>query len=59
LPGRRNSSLDGIRASPITGEVGIEMEMEEADVVATVLPRQRDRKAHQYIRPGIPSKKGC
>src|SRR6266516_3645402 len=38
-------------------EVGIEMEMEEADVVATVLPRTRDRKAHQYIRPGIPSKK--
>jgi hypothetical protein len=38
-------------------EVGIELEMEEADLVATVTPMTRDRKAHQYIRPGIPSKK--
>ena len=38
-------------------EVGIELEMEEADLVATVLPRTRERKANQYIRPGIPSKK--
>jgi ABC-type transport system substrate-binding protein len=38
-------------------EVGIELEMEEADVVATVLPVSRDRKANWYIRPGIPSKK--
>ena len=35
----------------------IELEMEEADVVATVLPVSRDRKANWYIRPGIPSKK--
>jgi ABC-type transport system substrate-binding protein len=38
-------------------EVGIELEMEEADLVATVLPKTRERRAHQYIRPGIPSKK--
>jgi ABC-type transport system substrate-binding protein len=38
-------------------EVGIELELEEADLVATVLPRVRKREAHQYIRPGIPSKK--
>jgi peptide/nickel transport system substrate-binding protein len=38
-------------------EVGIELEMEEADLVATVLPKVRKREAHQYIRPGIPSKK--
>src|SRR5215471_18709827 len=38
-------------------EVGIDLEMEEADVVATVLPVSRDRKANGYIRPGIPSKK--
>jgi ABC-type transport system substrate-binding protein len=38
-------------------EVGIELEPEEADVVATVLPRSRDRKANWYLRPTIPSKK--
>ena len=38
-------------------EVGIELELEEADLVATVLPKTRKREAHQYIRPGIPSKK--
>jgi ABC-type transport system substrate-binding protein len=38
-------------------EVGIEIEPEEADVVATVLPKQRDRKANWYLRPTIPSKK--
>jgi peptide/nickel transport system substrate-binding protein len=38
-------------------EVGIELEMEEADLVATVLPRVRERKANWYLRPGIPSKK--
>jgi peptide/nickel transport system substrate-binding protein len=38
-------------------EVGIELELEEADVVATVLPRTRDRKANWYLRAGPPSKK--
>src|SRR6516162_419974 len=38
-------------------EVGIELEFEEADLVATVLPKTRKRENHQYIRPGVPSKK--
>ena len=38
-------------------EVGIELEFEEADLVATVMPRTRERKANWYIRPGVPSKK--
>jgi ABC-type transport system substrate-binding protein len=38
-------------------EVGIELELEEADLVATVQPRVRERKANWYMRPGIPSKK--
>jgi peptide/nickel transport system substrate-binding protein len=38
-------------------EVGIELELEEADVVAVVLPRTRDRKANWYLRATIPSKK--
>ena len=38
-------------------DVGIELEPEEADVVATVLPRTRDRKANWYLRAGVPSKK--
>src|SRR5262245_5679738 len=38
-------------------EVGIELEMEEADLVATVTPKVRERKANWYLRPGIPSKK--
>jgi len=38
-------------------EVGIEMELEEADLVAAVAPKVRERKANWYIRPGIPSKK--
>lgn len=38
-------------------EVGIELELEEADVVAVVLPRTRDRKANRYLRATIPSKK--
>jgi len=38
-------------------EVGIELEFEEADLVATVLPKTRERKANWYIRPGVPSKK--
>jgi ABC-type transport system substrate-binding protein len=38
-------------------EVGIELELEEADVVATIGPKQRDRKSHGYLRAGPPSKK--
>jgi peptide/nickel transport system substrate-binding protein len=38
-------------------EVGIELELEETDVVATVLPKTRDRKANWYLRAGPPSKK--
>jgi ABC-type transport system substrate-binding protein len=38
-------------------EIGIELELEEADVVATVLPRNRDRKANWYLGIGPPSKK--
>jgi ABC-type transport system substrate-binding protein len=38
-------------------EIGIELELEEADVVATVRPRQRDRKAGGYLWVGPPSKK--
>jgi peptide/nickel transport system substrate-binding protein len=38
-------------------EVGIELELEEADLVATVTPKVRERKANWYLRPGIPSKK--
>jgi len=38
-------------------EVGIDLELEETDVVATVLPRTRERKANWYLRATIPSKK--
>jgi ABC-type transport system substrate-binding protein len=38
-------------------DVGIELELEEADVVATVQPRTRDRKANWYLGIGPPSKK--
>src|SRR5256712_7246730 len=38
-------------------EVGIELEFEDADLVATVLPKTRQRQANWYIRPGVPSKK--
>jgi ABC-type transport system substrate-binding protein len=38
-------------------EVGIELELEETDLVATVLPRTRERKANWYLRAGPPSKK--
>jgi hypothetical protein len=38
-------------------EVGIELELEEADLVATVVPKVRERRANWYLRPGIPSKK--
>jgi ABC-type transport system substrate-binding protein len=38
-------------------EVGINLELEEADLVATIQPKVRERKANWYIRPGVPSKK--
>ncbi|MGH8058414.1 MAG: ABC transporter substrate-binding protein, partial [Candidatus Entotheonellia bacterium] len=38
-------------------EVGIELELEEVDVVATVRPKTRDRKAGGYMWVGPPSKK--
>ncbi len=38
-------------------EVGIELEPEEADLVATVQPKQRQRQANWYLRATIPSKK--
>jgi ABC-type transport system substrate-binding protein len=38
-------------------EVGIELELEEADLVTTVQPRLRERKANWYLRPSPPSKK--
>jgi peptide/nickel transport system substrate-binding protein len=38
-------------------EVGIELEPDEADFAATVIPKLRDRKANGYMRPSIPSKK--
>jgi peptide/nickel transport system substrate-binding protein len=38
-------------------EVGIELELEEADVVSVVTPRSRERRANWYLRAGPPSKK--
>jgi ABC-type transport system substrate-binding protein len=38
-------------------EVGIELELEEADVVASIMPKMRDRRMHWYLRAGPPSKK--
>jgi ABC-type transport system substrate-binding protein len=38
-------------------EVGIELELEETDLVATVAPKTRERKANWYLRAGPPSKK--
>src|SRR5712691_4649562 len=38
-------------------EVGIELELDEADLVATITPKRRERKANWYIGPGVPSKK--
>ena len=38
-------------------EVGIELELEEADLVAVVQPKARDRRANWYLRGGGPSKK--
>jgi peptide/nickel transport system substrate-binding protein len=38
-------------------EVGIELELEEADLVAVVQPKVRERRANWYLRGGVPSKK--
>jgi ABC-type transport system substrate-binding protein len=38
-------------------EVGIELELEEADLTAVVQPKVRERRANWYIRGGVPSKK--
>jgi ABC-type transport system substrate-binding protein len=38
-------------------EVGIELELEEVDLVSVVLPRTRERRANWYLRAGPPSKK--
>ena len=39
------------------GEVGIELELEESDLVSVVQPKVRDRRANWYVRGGVPSKK--
>jgi ABC-type transport system substrate-binding protein len=38
-------------------EVGIELELEQADPVSSIGPTQRERKANWYLRAGPPSKK--
>ena len=38
-------------------EVGIELELEDADLVAVVQPKVRERRANWYVRGGVPSKK--
>jgi ABC-type transport system substrate-binding protein len=38
-------------------EVGIELELEEADLVAVVQPKMRERRMNWYLRAGPPSKK--
>jgi ABC-type transport system substrate-binding protein len=38
-------------------EVGIELELEEADLVAVVQPKVRERRANWYLRGGVPTKK--
>jgi hypothetical protein len=38
-------------------EVGIELELEEADLVATITPKRRERKTNWYLSAGVPSKK--
>jgi ABC-type transport system substrate-binding protein len=38
-------------------EIGIELELEEADLVAVVQPKVRERRANWYVRGGVPSKK--
>jgi ABC-type transport system substrate-binding protein len=38
-------------------EVGIELELEEADLIAVVQPKARERRANYWLRGGVPSKK--
>ena len=38
-------------------EVGIELELEESDLVSVVQPKVRERRANWYVRGGVPSKK--
>jgi peptide/nickel transport system substrate-binding protein len=38
-------------------EVGIELELVQADMVASIQPTQRERRANWYLRAGVPSKK--
>jgi peptide/nickel transport system substrate-binding protein len=38
-------------------EVGIELELEESDLVSVVQPKVRERRANWYLRGGVPSKK--
>jgi peptide/nickel transport system substrate-binding protein len=38
-------------------DVGIDLELEEADLVAVVGPKSRERRANWYLRAGPPSKK--
>jgi peptide/nickel transport system substrate-binding protein len=38
-------------------EIGIELELEESDLVAVVGPKIRERRANWYLRAGPPSKK--
>jgi ABC-type transport system substrate-binding protein len=38
-------------------EIGIELEMEESDLVSVVQPKVRERRANWYLRGGVPSKK--
>jgi ABC-type transport system substrate-binding protein len=38
-------------------EIGIELELEESDLVSVVQPKVRERRANWYLRGGVPSKK--
>ena len=38
-------------------EVGIELELEDSDLVSVVQPKVRERRANWYVRGGVPSKK--
>jgi len=38
-------------------EIGVDLELEEADLVAVVQPKARERRANWYLRAGPPSKK--
>src|SRR5215510_8036707 len=38
-------------------EVGIELELEESDLVSVVQPKVRERRANWYLRGGVPTKK--